>query len=82
MTRLVMDILFAEELEFPMSAAEYTHCMVQPSREEGLRACLVTKGLELMEYGSFRVIPVGLAAVKVEVFSRAYRSRAERAAGH
>ena len=75
-----MDVMFLEELQFHLLSDVYRDCSTQPSRQEVLRRCLAAKGLELIDYDSFMVIPLGAAAVRIDVYSRAFRERAERAA--
>ena len=75
-----MDTLFLEEMGFSIAQAEWNRCRVNPSFEEALRAAMVLVGIELIDYGSFIAIPGG-SRTQVRVFSKAYRERAERAAG-
>jgi len=89
--RLVMDTLFCDEVNFALSIAEYAPCRVAPSMEDILRASMAAVGLELIDYGSFTattfmpaerggVIDGSQVTVQFNVYSRAYRQRAEREA--
>jgi hypothetical protein len=78
MSRLVLDVLFLDHLEFSLSTLDYSRCSTAWSREEVLRKALEGIGLELIDYGSFIVQPRG-AWRRIEVYSKAYRERAERA---
>jgi len=77
--RLVLDVIFLEALDFQLDKTEWKRCQVERSQEEVLRAALVLVGLELIDYGSFVAKPYGLLSVTIDVYSKAYRERAERA---
>lgn len=80
MSRLVMDVLFCEIVQFIVPMTEFRRCCIQVSQEEVLREALVTVGLELIDYGSWTGRPDSQCArVHVTAYSKAYRERAERA---
>jgi hypothetical protein len=76
--RLVLDVLFLDHVEFSLSTLDYSQCAIAWSQEEVLRKALEHVGMELIDYGSFIVQPRG-AQRRIEVYSKAYRERAERA---
>lgn len=78
-----MDVCFLEMLEFELTYRQHAYCYTEPSREEVLRKAMAHVGLELIDYGSFTEhINSAAAAVGIQVYSKAYRERAERAATH
>lgn len=80
MSRLVLDVMFLETLQFRMLVDHYRVCAIAPSREEVLRRCLESKGIELIDYDSWTVQPLGSTQmIDIRVYSRAYRERLERA---
>lgn len=89
--RLVQDLVFLETLEFRLSIHDAAQVRVAQSKEEVLRQAMVLVGLELIDYGSFTEEAVMLKGginlcgpemkAVYRVYSKAYRERAERAAG-
>jgi hypothetical protein len=86
MTRLVMDVLFLEHLEFRLPHGTVMRSRAAASQEEVLRSLMAAVGIELIDYGSFTVQPCMPPAGRdrleswdlVTAFSKAYRERAER----
>jgi hypothetical protein len=85
MSRLVMDVLFLEEIAFELPAIEVARCSVALSQEEVLRSLLELVGIELIDYGSFTVQPVIPPWHRrleswylVSAYSKAFRERVER----
>jgi hypothetical protein len=83
--RLVMDVLFLEEMLFRVQASTYYRHRNAWSREEVLRALMKEVGIEMIDYGSFTVQPVeppipitSVVQYYVAVYSKAYRERVER----
>jgi len=88
---MVMDALFLETFEFKLAFAVFAPCRVAPSMEEILRQAMAVIGIELIDYGSYTttmvmppavdgIIDGSQATVEIDVYSKAYRERAERAA--
>jgi hypothetical protein len=78
MTRLVMDTLFLDHLEFELTYRQHAYCGTAPSREEVLRRAMAEVGIELIDYGSFTQHINSAAAIGINVYSKAYRERMER----
>jgi hypothetical protein len=90
--RLVMDVLFVDEVDFDIPAADgYRHMAVGESMEEALRAAMAQKGIELIDYDTVQfkfptVTQGGTAAhlsgmskvCRVEARSKAWKEKAER----
>lgn len=76
--RLVMDLLFLEELDFRVDEATGRRCMaVAQSIEESFRMALETIGIELDSYGTVQFVPVKGGFI-VQGRSKAWREKAER----
>jgi hypothetical protein len=80
-----MDVIFCEVIEFTVRGATYFECRNAPSQEEVLRELMETMGIELIDYGSFKVMPIGTPNINavgngylVSVYSKAFRERVER----
>ncbi len=77
-----MDALFLETLEFNLLGLLFAQCCVAPSREEVLRNAMAEVGLELIDYGDWTHVYTldNPPTMRVRVFSKAWRERAERQA--
>lgn len=88
--RLVMDLLFLEEIEFKVEHAVFLRARVAPSREEVLRILMENVGIELVDYHAFTVQPCMPPPQRdhleswdmVKAYSQAFRERTERAAAY
>lgn len=80
-----MDVLFCEEILFRVPASVYYQRRIAPSQEEVLRGLMEEVGIELIDYGSFTVLPCSppipittVVQYYVAAYSKAYRERVER----
>jgi hypothetical protein len=73
-----MDLLFLEELDVKLNAAQGRRCMATAySVEDSLRMALEIKGIELVDYGTVVFVPTA-HGYTVQARSKAWREKAER----